>query len=83
MTKVEIAKKISDHMTNFAIGSATTNIIRNNIGRSNSPVLNIIIDVSALIASIAAADVISEPLREANHRQIDQIVDAFANAKNA
>lgn len=82
MKKTDIAKAVVNNLNGFAIGSATSGILKASVPKTNNAVINVFIDASILVAGFSVSGAAMKPVRAYTDETIDNFVDAIASAKN-
>jgi hypothetical protein len=73
MNKTKVAKAVAKNLTNFAVSSATTSVIRKNVRPTSNPILNLAIDISVIAGGWFVSGTIMEPVNEHIDREIDKL----------
>lgn len=74
-------KAVVNNLVGFGIASVTSSVVRNNIKRSNNPVIDTVIGVSAFATSWFVSSTVENPVRTETERQIDAVFDALEASK--
>lgn len=80
-TKTQIAKKAVRLTAGYAIGTASYNIIRGVIPKSDNPVANFAVAVSIYAAAYGVSGAIEEAAGSFTDAQIDQLVRSVVEAR--
>ena len=81
MNKVQITQTIVRTATNFSVGSAIGNIMRQNMNHYNTPALNILAGAAALIGGITVSTAVCEPVNQRSDQAIEQFFEILEKAQ--
>lgn len=71
----KVAKAVVNNLVGFGIASATSSVVHGNIKRSNNPIIDTAVVVSAFATSWFVSSTIENPVRTETERQIDAVFD--------